>query len=164
MLVIIIRHRFMAMDNKSCAAVARKYRYLAMVKSVCSPEEGAVSLSFSQYNVMCVTFLPGAAVSLSVKGEELMEQKAKRSPGGKLALWVFYAFCGYFLWAMARYWWVVGKIESVPGATIDGDLGSTSGKWLGALLGFLVLSVVGAILGAIAWYTRPDPRMHEQHD
>ena len=60
-----------------------------------------------------------------------MEQKAKRSPGGKLALWVFYAFCGYFLWAMARYWWVVGKIESVPGATIDGDLGSTSGKWLG---------------------------------
>ena len=93
-----------------------------------------------------------------------MEQKAKRSPGGKLALWVFYAFCGDFLWAMARYWWVVGKIESVPGATIDGDLGSTSGKWLGALLGFLVLSVVGAILGAIAWYTRPDPRMHEQHD
>lgn len=93
-----------------------------------------------------------------------MEQKAKRSPGGKLALWVFYAFCGYFLWAMARYWWVVGKIESAPGATIDGDLGSTSGKWLGALLGFLVLSVVGAILGAIAWYTRPDPGIHEQHD
>jgi hypothetical protein len=52
-----------------------------------------------------------------------MEDKAKRSPGGKLALWAFYAFCGYFLWAMARYWWVVGKIESVPGATIDGELG-----------------------------------------
>ena len=30
-----------------------------------------------------------------------MEDKAKRSPGGKLALWAFYAFCGYFLWAMA---------------------------------------------------------------
>ncbi|STW06161.1 putative outer membrane protein N precursor [Klebsiella grimontii] len=39
-----------------------------------------------------------------------MEDKAKRSPGGKLALWAFYAFCGYFLWAMARYWWVVGQI------------------------------------------------------
>lgn len=61
-----------------------------------------------------------------------MEDKAKRSPGGKLALWAFYAFCGYFLWAMARYWWVVGKIESVPGATIDGELGSTAGKWIGA--------------------------------
>ncbi|ESF30624.1 inner membrane protein, partial [Salmonella enterica subsp. enterica serovar Tennessee str. TXSC_TXSC08-21] len=22
--------------------------------------------------------------------------------GGKLALWVFYTFCGYFIWAMAR--------------------------------------------------------------
>lgn len=64
-----------------------------------------------------------------------MEDKAKRSPGGKLALWAFYAFCGYFLWAMARYWWVVGQIQSVPGATIDGELGSTSGKWIGALLG-----------------------------
>ncbi|WP_222118988.1 hypothetical protein [Raoultella ornithinolytica] len=96
--VIIIRHRFMAMDNKSCAAVARKYRYLAMVKSACSPEEGAVSLSFSQYNVTCVTFLPGAAVSLSVKGEELMEQKAKRSPVGNLPCGSFMpfvvTFCG----------------------------------------------------------------------
>ena len=26
-----------------------------------------------------------------------MEDKAKRSPGGKLALWAFYAFCGYLL-------------------------------------------------------------------
>ncbi|VFS58717.1 Inner membrane protein yedR [Raoultella planticola] len=65
---------------------------------------------------------------------------------------------------MARYWWVVGKIESVPGATIDGDLGSTSGKCLVLCSVFLCLSVVGAILGAIAWYTRPDPGMHEQHD
>jgi sulfite exporter TauE/SafE len=87
-----------------------------------------------------------------------MEDKAKRSPGGKLALWAFYAFCGYFLWAMARYWWVVGQIQSVPGATIDGELGSTAGKWIGALLGFLVLGIVGAILGAIAWYTRPNRR------
>ena len=93
-----------------------------------------------------------------------MEDKAKRSPGGKLALWAFYAFCGYFLWAMARYWWVVGKIESVPGATLDGELGSTAGKWIGALLGFLVLGIVGTLLGAIAWYTRPNPQMYEHHD
>ena len=84
-----------------------------------------------------------------------MERKIERSLGGKLALWVFYAFCGYFVWAMARYIWVISKIPSLPNAAVEGDLGSTSGKWLGALLGFLVLGTVGLILGGIAWYTRP---------
>lgn len=86
-----------------------------------------------------------------------MEKRAVRSPGGKLALWVFYAFCGYFAWAMLRYVWVVSQIAAVPGAAIDGSLSSTAGKWLGALAGFLVLGVVGLILGGIAWYTRPRP-------
>lgn len=93
-----------------------------------------------------------------------MDTKAKRSSGGKLALWAFYAFCGYFVWAMVRYWWIVGRIQSIPGASIDGELGSTAGKWIGALLGFLVLGGVGSILGAIAWYTRPQIQGHEQHD
>lgn len=84
-----------------------------------------------------------------------MERKIERSLGGKLALWVFHAFCGYFVWAMARYVWVISKIPSLPNTAVEGDLGSTSGKWLGALLGFLVLGTVGLILGAIAWYTRP---------
>nr|WP_159466251.1 cell division protein DrpB [Scandinavium goeteborgense] len=84
-----------------------------------------------------------------------MEERVKRGPGGMLALWVFYAFCGYVVWAMLRYFWVVSEIEPIPGATLDGEMGSTMGKWLGALFGFLVLSVVGAILGGIAWYTRP---------
>lgn len=93
-----------------------------------------------------------------------MEGKAKRGPGGKLALWVFYAFCGYFIWAMLRYWWVVGRIQSSPGTVIDGALGSTTGKWIGALLGFLVLGLVGAALGAIAWYTRPGARTYEYRE
>jgi hypothetical protein len=84
-----------------------------------------------------------------------MEERVKRGPGGKLALWVFYAFCGYFVWAMARYFWVISQVQVFPGATIDGELGSTAGKWLGALLGFMVLSLVGTILGYIAWVTRP---------
>ncbi|HBT3176793.1 TPA: hypothetical protein MBF38_004791 [Klebsiella aerogenes] len=93
-----------------------------------------------------------------------MDTRTKRGPGGKLALWAFYAFCGYFLWAMARYWWIVGRIQSVPGAGIDGELGSTAGKWIGALLGFLVLGIVGLVLGAIAWYTRPQTQVYEQRD
>ncbi|MNC58867.1 Inner membrane protein YedR [compost metagenome] len=84
-----------------------------------------------------------------------MEKKHNRSLGGKLALWVFYAFCGYFIWAMGRYFWVISKVNTVPGPLIDGEMGSTAGKWLGALLGFLLLGAVGLILGAIAWYTRP---------
>jgi hypothetical protein len=84
-----------------------------------------------------------------------LTERLSRGPGGTLALWLFYAFCGYFIWAMLRYGWVVSQIESIPGTTLEGELGSTEGKWLGALLGFLVLSVVGAILGGIAWYTRP---------
>ena len=84
-----------------------------------------------------------------------MERKNDRSLGGKLALWVFYAFCGYIVWAMVRYIWVVSKIPSLSDTIVDGSLGSTSGKWLGALFGFLVLSTVGLILGGIAWYTRP---------
>lgn len=84
-----------------------------------------------------------------------MEEEMERGQGGKLALWVFYAFCGYFVWAMVRYVWVVSQIPALSGTVVEGDLGSTSGKWLGALLGFLVLGTVGAILGGIAWYTRP---------
>lgn len=84
-----------------------------------------------------------------------MEEKANRSLGGKLALWVFYAFCSYFVWAMARYIWVMSNLQSVPVPGMESDLGSTAGKWLGALLGFVVLSLVGVILGGIAWYTRP---------
>lgn len=84
-----------------------------------------------------------------------MNQKYDRSLGGKLALWVFWAFCGYFLWAMVRYVWVISKVSSISGSLVEGDVGSTTGKWLGALLGFLVLGTVGLILGGIAWYTRP---------
>lgn len=59
-----------------------------------------------------------------------MEEQAKRSPGGKLALWALYAFCGYCVWVIVRYWWVVGKIHSVPGASVEGDFGTTAGNGL----------------------------------
>nr|WP_318381193.1 cell division protein DrpB [uncultured Enterobacter sp.] len=84
-----------------------------------------------------------------------MEERAVRSIGGRLALWVFYAFCVYFAWAMLHYIWVVSHVQAPPSVGTDAALGSTLGKWIGALLGFLVLGVVGVILGSIAWYTRP---------
>lgn len=74
--------------------------------------------------------------------------KPTRSPGGKLALWLFYGFCLYIVWAMARYLWVVSGVTG-------GDMGSFAGKLIGALMGLLVLGSVAAVLGGIAWYTRP---------
>lgn len=84
-----------------------------------------------------------------------MEQKAQRSLGGKLALWVFYAYFLYAIWLILRYCWVVSAIEALPGAAADWSMASASGRWLGALLGAAVLGAIGALLGAIAWYTRP---------
>ncbi len=83
-----------------------------------------------------------------------MEEQAKRSPGGKLALWALYALrilcLGHCALLVGS-----GKIHSVPGASVEGDFGTTAGKWLGALLGMLVLGGIGSILGAVVWYTRP---------
>ncbi|VEA16771.1 membrane protein [Salmonella enterica subsp. enterica] len=42
------------------------------------------------------------------------EDNATRSMGGKLALWVFYTFCGYFIWAMARCVWLMSAIQTEP--------------------------------------------------
>ena len=113
--------------------------------------------------MIIVTFCCGGiAVGMISVMRVSMEERMNRGPGGRLALWVFYAFCGYFVWAMVRYVWVISAVETIPGATIDGEIGSTSGKWLGAILGFLLLSIVGALLGGIAWYTRPRPPENEE--
>ncbi|EOA9031523.1 TPA: cell division protein DrpB [Escherichia coli] len=85
-----------------------------------------------------------------------MEERLSRSPGGKLALWAFYTWCGYFVWAMARYIWVMSRIPDAPVSGFESDLGSTAGKWLGAL--------VGALLGSIAWYTRPCPARSRRYE
>lgn len=87
-----------------------------------------------------------------------MEEKPVRGLGGRIALWAFYAFCFYFVWAMLRYFWIVSGVESPPGEGVAGDMGTLAGKLLGALLGFMVLGAVGSLLGAIAWYTRPRVR------
>lgn len=56
-----------------------------------------------------------------------MEEQAKRSPGGKLALWALYAFCGYCVWVIVRYWWVVGKFTAFPAPARR----ATSAQWQG---------------------------------
>lgn len=79
------------------------------------------------------------------------EDNATRSMGGKLALWVFYTFCGYFIWAMARCVWLMSAIQTEPVLGPISTPVSTTEKWLNALS----LGVVWLILGSIAWYTRP---------
>lgn len=74
-----------------------------------------------------------------------------RSLGGKLALWVFYTFCGYFIWAMARCVWLMSGIQNEPVLGPNGAPGSATEKLLNALS----LGVVWLILAGIAWYTRP---------
>ncbi len=93
---------------------------------------------------------------------QLMDEKLTRDPGGRLALWLFYGFCVYSVWAMARYFWVVSNVQPSVGNSVNGEMGSTTGMWLGALCGFMVLGGVCALLGALAWYTRPNkPRRQD---
>lgn len=51
-----------------------------------------------------------------------------------------------------------------PVSDFESDLGSTAGKWLGALVGFLFMALVGALLGSIAWYTRPRPARSRRYE
>ncbi len=51
-----------------------------------------------------------------------------------------------------------------PVSGFESDLGSTAGKWLGALAGFLFMALVGALLGSIAWYTRPRPARSRRYE
>lgn len=61
------------------------------------------------------------------------EDNATRSMGGKLALWVFYTFCGYFIWAMARCVWLMSAIQTEPVLGPISTPGSATEKWLNAL-------------------------------
>lgn len=78
-----------------------------------------------------------------------MQQKATRSLGGALALWVFYAYCAYVAWAMIHTLWDIATFHPTDAA---------HDRWWEALPGFLQLGLVGVMLGGIAWYTRPRRR------
>lgn len=82
-----------------------------------------------------------------------MEDKEQRSPGGKLALWVFWIFCAWFIWSLLNDIWLPGQ----PSGVASGARGSAGGDF-NTFSSVLGPGVVGGILGAIAWYTRPrDP-------
>ncbi|MDY0887223.1 cell division protein DrpB [Kosakonia sp. CFBP8986] len=82
-----------------------------------------------------------------------MDDFAVRSAGGKLALWVFWIFCLYFGWSLASNLWLAGPADIVSGFASGAARSVESG--LNTVSGIVALSAVGAILGAIAWYTRP---------
>lgn len=81
-----------------------------------------------------------------------MEERFFCSSGGKLVLWVFYIWCGYFVWVMVCYIWVMSWIFDVFVLGFESDLGFIVGKWLGVLVGFLFMVLVGVLLGSIVWY------------
>lgn len=82
-----------------------------------------------------------------------MEDKTERSLGGKLALWVFWIFCAWFIWSLLSDIWLPGP----PPGVVSGARNAPGGSDF-TFSSVLVLSLVGAILGAIAWYTGPrDP-------
>ncbi|MBJ3814729.1 hypothetical protein F9C28_07290 [Shimwellia pseudoproteus] len=91
---------------------------------------------------------------------QVMDEKPTRDPGGRLALWLFYGFCLYSVWAMGRYFWVVGGTDPATSGAGASELNSATGIWLGALCGFMVLGGVCALLGALVWYTRPRRHHH----
>lgn len=84
------------------------------------------------------------------------EDNATRSMGGKLALWVFYTFCGYFIWAMARCVWLMSAIQTEPVLGPISTPGSATEKWLNALS----LGVVWLILGASPVYPASQNRAY----
>lgn len=55
---------------------------------------------------------------------------------------------------MARYIWVMSRIFDVFVSGFESDLGFIAGKWLGVLVGFLFMVLVGVLLGSIVWYIR----------
>ncbi|MQH60614.1 hypothetical protein EI053_36460, partial [Escherichia coli] len=63
-----------------------------------------------------------------------------------------------------RYIWVMSRIPDAPVSGFESDLGSPAGKWIGALVGFLFMALVGALLGSIAWYTRPRPARSRRYE
>ncbi|MCL8379938.1 cell division protein DrpB, partial [Escherichia coli] len=46
----------------------------------------------------------------------------------------------------------------------ESDLGSSAGQWLVALVGCVFMALVGAVLGSIAWYTRPRPARSRRYE
>ncbi len=76
-----------------------------------------------------------------------MEEQAKRSPGGKL--WALYAFCGILCLGHCALLVGSGKIH-VPGASVEGDFGTTAGNGLAPCWVCWSLGI-GSILGAVVW-------------
>lgn len=97
-------------------------------------------------------------------GSTKMEERLLSQPWRQIGFVGFLYMGGYFVWAMARYIWVMSRIPDAPVSGFESDLGSTAGKWLGALVGFLFMALVGALLGSIAWYTRPRPARSRRYE
>lgn len=78
-----------------------------------------------------------------------------RSSGGKLALWVFWSFCLWFICFVIQCIWRVSQPNSTAVIFFPDSGASAIVEWLWLILSLLTACIVGVILGMIAWYTRP---------
>lgn len=83
------------------------------------------------------------------------DNEVDRSPGGKLALWVFWLFCLWFISFVIQCLWMIGQPEAATVIFFADPGASAIVEWLWAALRILTACIVGVILGTIAWYTRP---------
>lgn len=104
--------------------------------------------------VITVALKEAILFTLNRAENNIMDDKTKRSLGGMLALWAFWIFCAWFIWGLLNDIWLPGP----PSSVAKGTRGAASAEGFTSFSSVLVLGLVGVILGAIAWYTRPrDP-------
>lgn len=77
-------------------------------------------------------------------------KKKKRTPIGKLMLWLFYLFCIYAVFCLFKTGMAFSHIQVAKGQ----ELGVRVGEFAGTLIVLIYLGIIGGITGLLAWLTR----------
>ncbi|GDX05293.1 hypothetical protein [Buttiauxella sp. A111] len=80
--------------------------------------------------------------------------KPPRKALGVVALWIFRAYCLFFIVEVFRAFQAVREIHPAPGNELATDVGLVAG---GAIV-FIPLLLIGALLFLFSWLTRGKPK------